>query len=125
MHSGGSSSLAKEVAYSVEGGFYLGRHPPLFRTERPPFLGDRPMQNVFNRLCGRLQAVDCFEVLPYNLENFVLCYSFGNEITSLGPDHFSTTKINFHAKPPVHGRCWNGRCFIIEDSRGSSSQEST
>jgi len=61
------------------------------------------MQYFFNRLCGRLQAVACFKVLPYNLENFVLCYALGNEITSLGPDHFSTVKCNFHAKPPVHG----------------------
>jgi len=59
------------------------------------------MQNFFYWLCGRLQAVACFEVLPYNLENFVLRYAFGNEITSLGPDHFSTAKINFHARPPT------------------------
>jgi hypothetical protein len=61
------------------------------------------MQNLFHWLCGRRQAVACFEMLPYNLENFVLCYALGNEITSLGPDHFSTSKFNFHAKPPIHG----------------------
>jgi len=61
------------------------------------------MQYFFNWLCGRLQAVAGFKVLPYDLENFVLCYALGNEITSLGPDHFSTAKCNFHAKPPIHG----------------------
>lgn len=59
------------------------------------------MQNFFNWLSGRLQAVDCIKVLPYNLENLVLCYALGNEITSLGPDHFSTAKFNFHAKAPI------------------------
>lgn len=57
------------------------------------------MQNFFDRLCSRLQAVACFEVLPYNLENFVLRYAFGNEITSPGPDHFRAAKFNFHAPP--------------------------
>ena len=61
------------------------------------------MQNFFYGLCGRLQAVARFKVLPYNLENFVLCYALGNEITSLGPDQLSTTKLNSHAKPPIHG----------------------
>jgi len=50
------------------------------------------MQNFFDWLGGRLQAVACFEVLPYYLENFVLCYALGNEITSLGSDHFRTAK---------------------------------
>src|SRR5512140_1609634 len=63
------------------GGLLLPGPPtPLFRTECPTSLRDRPMYYFFNWLCGRLQAVACLKVLPYNVENLVLCHAFGNEI---------------------------------------------